>query len=902
MQTPQTANDAKNRDSDAALRMAPEADGAAFVPARLGGAAVPGPLIDAGPAPPPDMSAFGHALAYEDGTSALGTIGPRGLVYLQRHAGNRAVVAFVTRSRKAAARPTVARVVNPTPVARRTRVAVLGDGSAARKGMKVGEFEAYVAQQADWFTEASLSAADRTGLWNVANLLAEGSHMGSALGELRLTDLIAAMPAFMIPIRAYANGASGTPNNVRITDPDTKISRVKELGAAMVDLATFVPGAVLQVVVTQAGLRKLTDEKLVDELRKYYADFTPTIENPEELKPLLTLLRGKVAKFNALKDWVHDLHHLTPATRLQLVKNVTDTSRKRPVMLILMSGLDWNAAFLQADNLEAAVKNPKNLALVLQGSKSLADATARVNKTADDYGQIPTGSVKGRLGQVVIAGHGQSTTVEQATPGTGATTTDDKTVGYTQTDIHPSKPGDDSELLIDAILTRMDPADARVVFAGCLVGSHDIPETPDLANHAKAAAEINAAITADPNLRDLVEKRMAALAVTGKVEAANASTTFGAFNLDSKGKARLSLIWDPNVGGPKAKYVRTGAEPEGALRAALETWADPALGPAWTTNEMRKHVNEKKSSKEWWQSLTVTAYRIALPAAGDVDPAILANLAHRAEAWLLAGWPDSASVDRIVASVTAAEAPILYPVMLKSSDHPPSAFPHLPIVVQEAWMAVDAAHEANFMTAIGKTSLERTELAKHLSDAVVDPHLPSVLVAANPAKPTKAQLLLALTIAVARPGGMPPDVLKLLTDAAGGRKTAKFPAGLKVPGLLDGASELGVLRSIGLAPGAAPALGGGGPLPDDANVDIDADLVNETFVAVAAKSVAIGPDPKDIRAKPDKMSTFIGNLAGGKLMIGGADSGSTIQVVGMAGGWTAVDMNGTIGFVDGPLP
>jgi hypothetical protein len=251
--------------------------------------------------------------------------------------------------------------------------------------------------------------------------------------------------------------------------------------------------------------------------------------------------------------------------------------------------------------------------------------------------------------------------------------------------------------------------------------------------------------------------------------------------------------------------------------------------------------------------------------------------------------------------VTAAEAPKLYPVMLKS-DHATPAFPHLPIVIQEAWMAVDPTHEANFLAEIGKTKLKRTELEKHLSAAVVDPHLATMLVAADPAKPARAQLYLALTIAVDRPGAMPKEVNKLLTDAAGGKKTATFPAGLKVPDLLDGASELGVLRSIGLAPGAGGGGGGGGAIPDEANVDIDKDLTNETFVSVGAKQIAIGPAAKDVRAKPDKVSAVIADLTGGRLMIGGVDNGPSIQVVGTVGAFTAVDVNGTIGFVDGPLP
>ena len=784
--------------------------------------------------------------------------------------------------------PAVFRAVNPTPVVRLNRTALLGDGTPANLGITLGGFQGYLSKQADWFVEPTLTAADRKQLWDLALLLQEGDHIGAGLANLNLADLAAAPAADMALVRAYAAGAAPTAQTVRITRPDAKIARVIELGKAMLDLATIVPGPVLRVCIDQTGLETLVDEKLVPVLKTYYTTFAPTIENPAEQDPLLTLLRGGIAPFATLTDWVHDLHIFTPATRAQLVPNVADKSRKRPVLLVLMSGLDWNSAFLQAANLESAVRNPTNLALVLQGAKTLVNETARVNQTADDYGQIPKSGGKARLGQVVIAGHGQATSVEQTTSGAGAASTDDQTVSYNQADINPTKPGDDSELLIDAVLSRMDPADARVVFAGCLVGSHDVPETPTLANVKTAAAEINAALKANPNLRDLVNQRMAALKVKGTVQAANASTTFDAFNLNAAGKARLSLTWDPDIGGAKADYVKTGSEPEGALRAALETWADPKLGPTWTTKEMRKHVAAKAASNDWYVSLTRTAYKLALPAAGDVDPALINNLAHRVESWLLAGWESMANAASLAGAVKAAEVPVLYPVML-ASDH--AADPHLGVVVEQAWMQADAAHEPAFLAAVDATTLKRLKLTPLLAAGMVDPHLAALLKTPDPAKPSRPQLLLALVVAVNRGNTMPAPVQTLLSDAAGGKRTTTFPAVLGVQALLDGASELEVLRNIGLAPGAPPSKGAP-PLLDDANADLDKNKTNETFISVKPREATIVGATVLVRAQPNSKAKDIGKF----------NAGDVARVVGTTAGWTAVDLNGKIGFVDGSIP
>ncbi len=781
------------------------------------------------------------------------------------------------------------RAVVTTKVDRLNKTKLLGDGTAANPGLVLREFQEYIAKQADWFTEPTIAAV-RDKLWKFALMLSQGEHVTATLGELKMADLIAATDDEMKHIDAFTEGGEAFADQVRITNPPANIARVIKLGEAMTQLATFVPGPVLRLVIDQATLEALVDENLIPTFKDYYKDFTPTIEEPREKDSVLALLRGGLALFSKLVDWVHDLHVFTIPTRTKLAANVTDKSRKKPVLLILFSGMDWNAAFHQKTNLETAVLNPKNLALVIQGAKTLKDETTMLNKVADDYGQIPKAGAKGRLGQVVIAGHGSAGSVEQATEGKNPFNKDEKYVKYDQEELAPKTPGDDSELLIDALLQRMDPKDARVVFAGCLVGSHDIPETPGLSNTKTAAAEINAALKAKPNLRDMVNERMRVLKIKGSVQAANASTTFGAFNVDpATGKARLHLDWDPDVGGSKKDYVKTGAEPEGALRAALETWADPKLGPAWTTKTMRDHVTATKASKDWWVSLTRTAFELALPKAGDVDPALLANLAHRVEKWLLAGWTSTANAEKLAISMKPTEAAVVYPVML-ASDH--KTYDHLPIVVEQAWMEADVTHEANFLAALDATPLKRLKLTPLIKDGVVNKHLASLLKAANPAAPSRPQLLLAVVIAVSEGVNMPAEVKKFLGDAAGNVRSTSFPAALGLRALLDGASEIGILNSINLAPGSTtPSASMVGD--DKANVDLDKDDTNETFVTVSPRQILLDTFVY-VRSRP--------NRDAGSKMLDKLNAGQKIKVVGETGAWTMIDYNGRVGFINKKFP
>jgi hypothetical protein len=765
--------------------------------------------------------------------------------------------------------------VHPTLALRQSRLALLGDGTAGNPGITFPQFQSYIAQQADWFVEPTLTGPDRARLWDLANL----KEQTAGLAKLMLAELVAAAPADLVAIKAYAAGSAAAAQTVRITKPAPTVARAIELGKAMIDLV-YVPGPVLRVCIEQATLEKLVDGHLLPVLKDYFARFKPTIENPDEQAPLLALLGTGLAPYAPLVGWIHDLHAFTSLTLTTLAANVTNTSRSKPVLLILHSGLDWNTAFLQASNLQDAVTNGANLALVLQGATSLAEETARVDKIADDYGQKPSPGAKGRLGQVVFAGHGQATTVEQATPGTGAKSRGDQTVEYDEEDLSPKALGDASYTLIDKVLTRMDPADARVVFAGCLVGSHDVADSPDLADPKKAAKAINDSIKANPNLADLVKQRMKALKVKGTVVAANASTQFDRFNVDLAGKAQMSSPDDPAIAGSKAEYVQTGVEPEGAMRAALETWADPKFGPTWTTNKMRKHVADVAASKDWDISLTRTAFKLALPASGNVNPQVINDLAHRVGDWGETGWIDSADPAGLARAVKPAEAPVVYPVMLVSDQV--AGFPDLTTVVQEAWMSVDASHTASFRAALDATTLTRNKLTTLLDDSLINPKLATLLPTPSPAAPSQGQLRLALAIAVKRGSGMPAEVKTFLVGAAGGSTTTSFPAALGVPALLDGASELEILRNVGLAPGAQP---------DNANVDVDQDKTNETFVAVDPHQVTIVA-PKDARAKPDATAPVLAGLT----------PGMTVQVVGASGTWTVVDVGGKIGFVDGNLP
>ncbi|NOY63150.1 MAG: DUF4157 domain-containing protein, partial [Gammaproteobacteria bacterium] len=555
------------------------------------------------------------------------------------------------------------RTITPTPVVRKNRLQLIGDGTAANPGIKIKELRPYVARQADWFSDSTLTAADRDIVWNMLRRLDTTPELRVAAAELRLAEVNGLSAADQILLNTYAQGFNSAAQTIRLSKSVTAVVDAKNKGSAMATLATFVPPPVMRVVIPESGLNYLVKNGKTPELQTYYSDFSPTLENSAEWSHVEALLTTTVAPYSALKGWISDLHIFTTPTLAKLVVNVSDFSRSKPVLLVLFSATDWNSAFLQGANMEVAVRNSNNLALVLQGYPSLAALTARSSDIARDYGEqevlgidFSTFSLRrgpGQLGQVVIAGHGSDTSVGMGVSGAAPINAGDQYVSYTGEKIDSATNVPNTQNLIDTLLNNMDPSAARIVFAGCLVGSHEFPAAMNLNNLATAAATLRGHLAGNQNLRDFVNARMVALGVTGDVQAARGSTPFSTFNVDASGQAGLSLSWDPNIGGTSEQYVQTGAEPEGALRAALETYADARFGPTTTTNWMRARAAALAGNRHWYLTQTRSAYLVVLPAAGDVLPAKLLDVSHRVEPWLLAGWASMINVARLAAAVSS---------------------------------------------------------------------------------------------------------------------------------------------------------------------------------------------------------------------------------------------------------
>jgi Domain of unknown function (DUF4157) len=767
--------------------------------------------------------------------------------------------------------------VTPVPSVRKAKVDVLGDGTPGKRGLTIPALEAYVMAQADWFTDPSFTGADREAVWKVVNLFSFGAHVSGALEHLH-TGEIAALASRKI-LMNYVNGFNTGEETVQLTTRAPTLARALQLGQAVEDLGEFVPKAVLRHVIPESGLIFLVDLGKLAELKKYYTVFRPTVEKAEEWEHIQLLLIETLAGYMPLVGWVSELHIFTQVTRLLLLGNIADKSRSKPVLLVLMSALDWNTAFLQAQNLQQAMLDGHNLTLIVQG-RTLAAVTAQVTRVAKDYGK------GGKLGQVVFAGHGTETSMEMSSDSTqGWWDGPNNSVAYdgqsdinstTHKDKDPKKNSDPksngTEALIDTVLNSMDPATANIVFAGCLINSHAIDPKMELSGNAAAVQKkLQANIKAHPNLAEYVQSRMAATGHHAELTASNSSTIFDSFQLDKNGKAGLSSVADPDVAGPKFAYVKTGIEGEGALRAAIECCGDSTIGIAKTTTEMRKRAKALETSTDWGLICVRLGFELALPTTGDAHVSTMVDVLQRIRTWV--DYNSTVNAQTLADSVTKGEAKKVFGDLLAAAD------PALATGVQQAWMKHDPSHATQMMAALTLSGFTAEDFQKMLARGLVDKHLGTLLPAGAH---NRGQMILALAIADQEGAKMPAAVQTFLRAAAGGATTTKFPAPLDadVEAIVPNGGPR-ILEAIGLSPKT--------PSDPKGNVDLDQDGENETRVTPDPHRAQVKVDNLVVRASATSSAKELGKLAKGTLL--------RVSGTMRAGAWSLIDFNGVSGFV-----
>src|SRR5262249_7742790 len=151
--------------------------------------------------------------------------------------------------------------------------------------------------------------------------------------------------------------------------------------------------------------------------------------------------------------------------------NFQDFSHSKPLFLILYSGHDNNSAFLESKTLfENLIKDRTKLVLMLEAQESVQSIIDQVPDIAKNFG-MPDRTGTNQIAQVMIAGHGSSRSVELA--GAGPAVVGDVGNYHTES-LDLDKNNQKAIDLLSVLMDHMDPATARIVFAGCLVGAKNV--------------------------------------------------------------------------------------------------------------------------------------------------------------------------------------------------------------------------------------------------------------------------------------------------------------------------------------------------------------------------------------------------------------------------------------------
>lgn len=322
-----------------------------------------------------------------------------------------------------------------------------------------------------------------------------------------------------------------------------------------------------------------------------------------------------------LSAYIRNFHRFEAAALTGLLANLADTSKKKPLTLILHSAIDHNGAFHRDPNMTAVITHTKNLTLMIEGGTSLAAYQSQIGPLARSHGN------NDKIDQVMFAGHGGSRVIELA-GGIEENTVDVDEHGTISQIDKPIDLNNDlagAQAFFDEILANMDKAvvdklapsgpaqqqNRRILFNACLTNSNEVRKALSQ-DRKKARAEIKKYITDNASLATYMSTYAKSKGADVTSLGANASITQVELIDKPTGKLDLVAPSDPKVTASKLVYLEHGNEPHGVMLAAIEAWANQ---PVEAKKAMRRRA--KKKSAGWDQAVIEGCFELGLMFADD---------------------------------------------------------------------------------------------------------------------------------------------------------------------------------------------------------------------------------------------------------------------------------------------
>jgi len=257
--------------------------------------------------------------------------------------------------------------------------------------------------------------------------------------------------------------------------------------------------------------------------------------------------------------------------------------------------------------------------------------TAAVPVLAATYGQ------HGKIDQVMFAGHGDNRSLEQ-----GATENGPNKHASDGLDLDSNLVATDR--LLNTVLANMDEKGPhrRILLNACLTASNQVPSGIKISDDPKhARTQLSDAMKQNESLANHLKTLVGTRSIA--VLGANASIDSVQMIDPKTGGLTLKSSDDPMVTGTKLEYAKSGIEPMGVVRAAIECWL--------TNPEQAKPVIATRANivpTNWDQRLIHAHYSLLLSSWNAPDRVVA--LGDSICAWAELPSEDSASASSLLHS------------------------------------------------------------------------------------------------------------------------------------------------------------------------------------------------------------------------------------------------------------
>ncbi|SDU58396.1 eCIS core domain-containing protein [Desulfobacula phenolica] len=760
----------------------------------------------------------------------------------------------------------------------------------ALKVMTLSAMHYYAEEQVDWHASDSISATERKTVREML-MFGRAGNLGPCGGmtieNLKAqADIVGDESEFFEKIGIYSRSVSqSTPIKIaRTSDVDKAI----KIGSNLKKLNDSFGATILKGAMPETEFNLIIQVDKTDDLVDYYTNVNPTplfqSKNGRDFRgytqmQVLDNADPKTYDAGDLSIAIRNYHRFTKATLDKLRANYADTSKAKPLTLILHTAIDHNGAFVRDPKLEAVVTNGNIHAIMIEGKETLDSVKSEIQPLAAKYGK------NNKLDQVMIAGHGGAQSIELAGKlqnGGELNAKEELIEDSNAVDLVNDKAK--AQELFDEILDNMDikptlgqrfgsifgpdlparQAHRRIMFNACLTNSNYIGDNLNQASVGDVRKAIRKYIENHANLVSFAESRAKAKD-SNEVTVRGSNASHGRLDmLDAQDSLDLISASDPKLTAPKLEYAEHGTEPTGALRAVLECWASDKNSERDNLKAaMRRRI--AKNSTDWRDRVIETLYDMIIRYAWE-DGQIIKYMS------LLAGEISHAQSETeckprhfIYSKQLGVWTDALFKGM-RAADHWSNRH-YIPLVFYQIWIMIDKTVKPNkeFVDQLG-THFDCSTAEEFVDIPYIATKIPAMLASGGS---DKGKLTLALLGVIKENQAA---CRKFLTDRLDDQDPPlskdAFDPGDGVNALLNGLStEDDILIKIGKK--QAPVLDIGadidldrGPDTRTGNIKLEGDASNKHYIDSVTKKGKIKKDPNTkAYKKPDKGSGEAGELA-----------------------------------------